>query len=231
MKKAILILLVLGLCLCLCACGKYAKYDDLIGYIEAGDEENATKEFLALLEQNKPETTEPETTEPETTEPEITEPATTTVEITLDNWQDYFELVPGMAASRNAFDEIENAYNRWQISLKEEYRGRIANADVAFACTMSEYSECNFTHDLQTGQTTMSVISPSDLRGFDENDETCTFVYDGTTNQDSFYVGFSILITMNSNLSVEGNIVAWKGNEYANAEITRVQGSITLTAE
>ena len=115
MKKAVLILLVLGLCLCLCACGKYAKYDTLIGYIEAGDEENATKEFLALLEQNKPETTEP---------------ATITVELTMDNWQEYFEIRPYEVKHYNAFGELTDEYTGEGLYLKKEYLSRLTTTAV-----------------------------------------------------------------------------------------------------
>ena len=137
MKQAMSLILALILCLSLCACGnqeKYKKYDTLIGYIEAGDEENATKEFLALLEQNKPETTEP---------------ATTTVEITMDNWQEYFEIRPYEEKQYNAFGEQTNRFTGEGLYLKEEYLSRLTTTAVngAFKLAVTrqwcEYDEEN----------------------------------------------------------------------------------------
>ena len=119
MKQAMSLILALILCLSLCACGnqeKYKKYDTLIGYIEAGDEENATKEFLALLEQNKPETTEP---------------ATITVEITMDNWQEYFEIRPYEVKTYNAFGEQTDGFTGEGLYLKKEYLSRLTGNTVS----------------------------------------------------------------------------------------------------
>lgn len=178
MKKAILILLVLGLCLCLCACGKYAKYDDLIGYIEAGDEENAINEVLVLLEQNKP----------ETTEPEITEPATITVELTMDNWQEYFEIRSCEEKHYNAFGELEETRRGDAICLKERYLSSLTTggAEVAFKVTATiehwEYDEENNIF-VENGTVCESlnyeeerVLSTMDLRSQSNTD---TYVSDG----------------------------------------------------
>lgn len=131
MKKAILILLVLGLCLFLCACGKYAKYDDLIGYIEAGDAENAINEVLVLLEQNKP----------ETTEPEITEPTIITVEITMENWQEYFEIRPLDVKVYNVFGDLEDSSVGAAFYLKEEYLSRLTDREPEGAFKTIVYTE------------------------------------------------------------------------------------------
>jgi hypothetical protein len=222
MKKAILILLVLGLCLCLCACGKYAKYDTLIGYIEAGDEENATKEFLALLEQNKPETTEP---------------ATTTVEITMDNWQDYFELRLVADISRDHFDEVEDTFAKWRLYLKEEYWGKVPEADVAFGYYATEACECNFSYDLDTEILSYSVVQ---LYSDWQEEGTCGF----ERSKDYYYavgeayirnytdLGINFFGTWDDSIQVNDNIVTWRADGgFLNIEITRVRGSITLTAE
>ena len=173
MNKAILILLVLGLCLCLCACGKYAKYDDLIGYIEAGDEENAINEVLVLLEQNKPETTEP---------------ATITVELTMDNWQEYFEIRVCESKHYNAFGELEETRRGDAICLKERYLSSLTTggAEVAFKVTATiehwEYDEENNIF-VENGTVCESlnyeeerVLSTMDLRSQSNTD---TYVSDG----------------------------------------------------
>ena len=121
MKKAILILLVLGLCLFLCACGKYAKYDTLIGYIEAGDEENAINEVLVLLEQN--------------------EPTIITVEITMENWQEYFEIRPLDVKVYNVFGDLEDSSVGAAFYLKEEYLSRLTDREPEGAFKTIVYTE------------------------------------------------------------------------------------------
>ena len=215
MKKAILILLVLGLCLCLCACGKYAKYDTLIGYIEAGDEENAINEVLVLLEQNKPETTEP---------------ATITVELTMDNWQEYFEIVLGTDITRDAFDEVKYVYSELTISLKEEYRDRLQAADVAFGWHASEYGEYTFVHDLNTGSTSYEVLEARD----EELEDSTRYYYDleGTIwGAYDYEADFFSSHTLNKPTAIEGDTITWQDYEYTKMEITRVQGTLTLKVE
>ena len=215
MKKAILILLVLGLCLFLCACGKYAKYDTLIGYIEAGDEENAINEVLVLLEQNKPETTEP---------------ATITVELTMDNWQEYFEIVLGTDITRDAFDEVKYVYSELTISLKEEYRDRLQAADVAFGWHASEYGEYTFVHDLNTGSTSYEVLEARD----EELEDSTRYYYDleGTIwGAYDYEADFFSSHTLNKPTAIEGDTITWQDYEYTKMEITRVQGTLTLKVE
>ena len=229
MKQAMSLILALILCLSLCACGnqeKYKKYDTLIGYIEAGDEENATKEFLTLLEQNKP----------ETTEPEITEPATTTVEITMENWQEYFELVLSGGVNRNAFNEVEDTFAVWRLYLKEEYWGKALEADVAFGYYATEWCKCNFSYDLDT-----EILSYSDVQLYfsDWQEEgTCGFKMskDYYAVEEAYIWNYTDLgggfFTKDDSIQVNDNIVTWRGDGgFLNIEITRVQGSITLTAE
>lgn len=226
MKQAMSLILALILCLSLCACGnqeKYKKYDTLIGYIEAGDAENATKEFWALLEQNKP----------ETTEPEITEPATTTVEITMDNWQEYFELVLSGGVDRNAFNEIEYAYCRWKIALKKEYHERAQSADVAFGWLGGEYGKCMISYDLNTGLITYSDYTEKDP-GYVTEERTCSFTYSNkyvTEGSNDFAVDLVNSYSLIQPLEINDDVVIWKDTIFTSTEITRVQGSITLTAE
>ena len=227
MKQTMSLILALILCLSLCACGnqeKYKKYDTLIGYIEAGDSGNAINEVLALIGQNGAEGTET---------PEV---ATTTVEITLDNWQDYFELRLVADISRDHFDEVEYVFAMWRLYLKEEYWGKVPEADVAFGYYATEACKCNFSYDLDT-----EILSYSDvqLHSSDWQEErTCGIKW----SKDYYYAvgeahirnytdlgGFG---PRDDSLQVNDNIVTWRGDGgFLNIEITRVRGSITMTAE
>lgn len=179
MKKALSVLLALILCLPLCACGnqdKYKKYDALIGYIEAGDSGNAINEVLALIGQNGAEGTET---------PEV---ATTTVEITLDNWQEYFEIRVCESKHYNAFGELEETRRGDAICLKERYLSSLTTggAEVAFKVTATiehwEYDEENNIF-VENGTVCESlnyeeerVLSTMDLRSQSNTD---TYVSDG----------------------------------------------------
>ena len=125
MKKALSVLLALILCLSLCACGnqdKYKKYDTLIGYIESNKRAGAlagltklfgTNVFVGQLIVNPSEFTE-------STDPPITH---TEVEITLENWQEYFEITIEEQWGKNAFGELSALYIRKssaEINLKGE---------------------------------------------------------------------------------------------------------------
>ncbi len=82
-----------------------------------------------IPETTVPETTVPETTVPETTVPETTvepEPVYETIEITIDNWQEYFEFRLGEGNwQEDAFGEATRYVNVFSFVIKEEY------ADVA----------------------------------------------------------------------------------------------------
>ena len=49
------------------------------------------------------------------------------VEITLDNWHQYFELKEIVRPSTNSFDEIEGLSWYWNLALKEEYLPAFVN--------------------------------------------------------------------------------------------------------
>ena len=123
MKKAISLLLALMLCLSLCACG---------GSNEMPEAQVSTDPATT------PEATEPATTE--ATEPEESEPAPVCVEITLENWQDYFELREYTEFVENGFGEIDDAKTHWSVVSKDGYTVDEENCDVTFEFTYDEES-------------------------------------------------------------------------------------------
>ncbi len=111
MKKTIALLLALALCLSLCACG-------------GGNETPATTEA----------TTEPIDTTPPTTEttaPVETEPQYETVEITMDNWMEYFEFVFIEDWQINGFGESEGYSYVYQLKLRDDYASKINLQNIA----------------------------------------------------------------------------------------------------
>ena len=118
MKKFVSLLLAALLVLSLGACGKeenpYEEYEELFEYLEREDYDSAMAYIRerAGAPETEPQTapaTEAETQpEPTETQPAETEPQPVTVEITMENWQDYFELREYVEIERNGFGEFES---------------------------------------------------------------------------------------------------------------------------
>lgn len=151
MKKLIALLLATIMCFSLVACGRndnaalVEEYENRIAQLEAELAERDTEidglvaEINRILAEN--EASEPNNTEQETTEPENTEPQYETVEITLDNWQEYFEIVGYMTYRDNAFGEAESCFFRSELRLKEEYWSRLS------ANMMDDKGAIEFSYD------------------------------------------------------------------------------------
>ena len=235
MKKTIVILLALVMLLSLAACGgtaenPYAKYEELFNYLEAKDYESAGA-YIQKLAENGADAQNTDTAEPSTAE---TEPSYTTVEITLDNWQDYFEIKPMATFNKNAFGEVEAVFRSWYFCLKESWADSVAAADVAleYSCTDGYY--CWYTHNLETGEvvqgeTIESSNHPNDLSG--------TASFNDYDLKEDRYPGFPSYLNNCSELwydtnstysSIEDNTVIAYGSAYSNIEIVRIQGTLTI---
>jgi len=114
MKKAISLLLALVMCMSLCACNS-----------DKGAPVSEPEKIEATM---VPEETALEIIE---TEPIIveTEPQLVTVELTLDNWQEYFEFVDDPNFQKDAFGEVEGFAVGISLQLKEEYQQRSASIE------------------------------------------------------------------------------------------------------
>ncbi len=102
------------MCFSLVACGsnsvleKYKKYEKLINYMEAQDYESALAEMIKISE-NGGATDDAEGKK------------TISVEITMDNWQEYFEIVEREKVEKNEFDEVDDMYKNTYLVLKDGY--------------------------------------------------------------------------------------------------------------
>lgn len=105
MKKLIALLLAAVMCLSLVACG---------GGETPSIDNNSTQEQQTQNDNNEPESTGTEIAEPENTEPQYE-----IVEITLDNWQEYFELREYYEFKENAFGEFDRANTKYTLVIKD----------------------------------------------------------------------------------------------------------------
>ena len=148
-KKSIALLLTAVLCLGLVGCSagseaeKYEKYETLIEYLEAGDYDSAIAEIDRLSESDEGEGSQGSDGQGDAGIGEQT------IEITLDNWQEYFEFNEYLSVSyfTNAFDEAtETNLGLYTIlEPKEEYSDYVA--DVAIEYDM-DYRICDIVYNL-----------------------------------------------------------------------------------
>lgn len=110
MKKILALLLAAMLCVSLGACSnsKYQKYDTLIQYLE---DENYDQAYLELVRLANGENDAAENEEVKVR----------SVEITTDNWDDYFEFVQEESPDTNDFGEIERVFLDNYLKLKDGF--------------------------------------------------------------------------------------------------------------
>ena len=127
MKKLTALLLALVMCLSLAACS-IDKTEADADHSHEQKTENAQqdgKQTESEPDESEPDESEPDESEPDETEPAETEPQERTVEITLENWQEYLEINQylGVSYNTNSFGEVTDTCLKLYtiLELKEEY--------------------------------------------------------------------------------------------------------------
>lgn len=165
MKKILVMLLVASMSFSLAACGdnseveKYKKYETLIAYMEAEDYESALAEVVEMSNGSvsidntsdiedvaEEEVFEEEELEEEELEEE--EPEVEAIEITLDNWQDYFEMREYHEFEENGFGEIDGVYIGYYLVSKDGIICDTDKSDVTFEYTCND-EEKSYTVDCE----------------------------------------------------------------------------------
>ena len=94
--------------------------------------------------------TEPETTE---TQPSETEPQPVTVEITMDNWQEYFELREYVEIKKNGFGEFEKVSVYYALVNKDGMSPECNLSDVTMEFSYTK-KYVSMSVDLENGTIT-----------------------------------------------------------------------------
>jgi hypothetical protein len=212
MKKWLALLLAVVMCLSLFACGGEPSDND----------EPKTNETETKQENDK-------TDRPENL-------PVGEVEVTLDNWQEYFNLSELLEARTNSFDEVENAWVSNHITLKEEYAEYCSDSVIAFEIKQTQPYMCVVEGNVKTGEFQVIKTYTDDeiaARGneyWQENyaEVTPTGEYniyknitdDGLTMGDHYPV--------DSSLSAEGEKVTFDTFLHKSREVTRVKGTLTF---
>ncbi len=210
MKKAVSLILALVLCLGLCACGS------------GNDTSETTEATDAPTEPSSTESTPATTPITETSTPTETEPQYTTVEITMENWEHYFEYNVNVSPRMNAFGEVETLCPVMCFRLKDEWASITTDMDVALEYNAIDTYSCMFSYNVETGEFAVGEkiedMNSGGLWGFTRKmDET------------NIEAGVSLFGTpIPGRAEVEGNIAKILGSMYATIEILRIQGTITV---
>lgn len=196
------------MCLPMVACNK----EEMPNTGNGGTHEQQGTHENNEVESTYPNASETESTKPETTEPENTEPLYETIEITLDNWNIYFEVVVTPVFKQNVFGEYDDFVLSHRIQLKDEYFP-LLNADETEIAIEVVYSyverECNVDFENLTyelGEVVRIGGRPSDMANF--------FVYG---DRFSCYP-FGIETYSNGTILYS----------YEDVEVVRIQGSLCL---
>lgn len=180
MKKILVMLLVASMSFSVVACGdnseveKYKKYETLIAYMEAEDYESALAEVVEMSNgsvsidntSDVEETTDMEETANTEAVTEEEEPEVEAIEITLDNWQEYFEIVERDKVIKNAFDEITDVVRVWDIVLKDGFE--MVEYDTSIAIEYSTIYERRY-YEIDKENGTLTIGERSEDRKFSDS--------------------------------------------------------------
>ena len=230
-KRGFCLFLALLLCISLCACTKeestnspyekYAEYEELFCYLEDGDYDNANayiQNFFGVNDGASSSNTtvaidgglEPAQT---TTTSAFSDPTYTTVEITADNWQDYFEVLVRPAIVKNGFGEFsELSVNTYVISKEG-----LTVCSCEITCEYAyDYKRTTYHVDLENDSVTFGDEPNETLEKVQKIENLYGFHLDGV-----YRVGVCALNQFNS--PITGSI----GMAY-NFELLRIQGTLII---
>jgi len=208
MKKKLVLLLATLMCISLCACGGNESTSE--NNTDTKTEENV---FLSSSKEGKE------------------------VEITMDNWQEYFEIkavLKDFDFQRNAFDEIEDLEIEYGdagtgFCLKEEYLDSFISADIAVEINTNQADGALFKYNMSTDTYDMEYLN--------DYDQSVSHFYEMVSNfTDKTYSekinDVECLVVPNGHMSqlgeIDGDIVYIYILACPNSEVTRIQGTLTI---
>lgn len=150
------------------------------------------------------------------------------IEITLDNWYQYFEVKESPLWEENAFGEAETLYARYCLFLKDEYRDKVdemKESTVAFAFEY-DWILADIEVDYDAKEFSYTGIVHEDSQG---HEETTLAVYTGMLIDEE---NCGIICSCGEGYFTDDNDVKIPNcYQFTNVEVTRVEGSIFLFDE
>ena len=153
------------------------------------------------------------------------------VTITLDNWQEYFEIRQFDRFYEDAFGDAKNCEIYWMLCLKDEYHQRISDyvMNDVFDSNVIESGAVEVAFDIGTKSVSVDLANRSYTLGDDFNKiDTGTFVSKFTFDTDSefSYAGIG------NDFIFDQEIESGKTSDYKeNFEITRIKLDLYLIAK
>ena len=219
MKKLIALLLAAVMCLSLAACGN-GKTEDNSGTSQGQTTDNSPQD---------------------TDEPSNAELTEQTIEITLDNWQEYFEFRPVVYETKDSYNEVTGMSVYYKFLPKEAIAENIAVPDVfdddriVFDVQYIDPYACIYRYDLNTQELTVGEFTEGSS-SYSEGDLLPSYDESGTYDSciDAGYFptdGYTVItfpLNKYMDCTVKDNTVESYGFAYSSAEITRIKGTITI---
>ena len=151
------------------------------------------------------------------------------VELTLENWQQYFEIKPYAEPQTDAFDELSDLMICTTLVLKDEYANTFAGSDGAIEVSFGGAYRCPIEYNSATKELTLGTPytkEENEQQGYYLSTEAITY-----TNELTYYreYGFAIGGGVGCNpdtFKVEGDIATADASYYETIEITRIQGHL-----
>ena len=228
MKKTICLALAAVLSLGLFGCGKtaetdskvekYDKYESLIEKIEAGDFAGAYTDLLGRFPAQ---------------EGTVIGGTTTSykeVEITIDNWQEYFEIVPSEEWGTNGFGEADCLEFKLKFQLKDAYKdlltyGQVGENQIFSTSEVTAEVRYNVTYYDVTVDFATQSYTKGGLGSANEyygGEETSIQTFSFTPRSSSNYISYTYI----SPDSTDPQMKVWD-----NIEVLRIQGTLYLKDE
>lgn len=207
------------MCLSLAACGN-GKTEDNSGTSQGQTTDNSPQD---------------------TDEPSNAELTEQTIEITLDNWQEYFEFRPVVYETKDSYNEVTGMSVYYKFLPKEAIAENIAVPDVfdddriVFDVQYIDPYACTYSYDLNTQKLTIGEFTEGSS-SYSEGDLLPSYDESGTYDSciDTGYFptdGYTVItfpLNKYMDCTVKDNTVESYGFAYSSAEITRIKGTITI---
>lgn len=202
MKRQLVLLLATLICISLCACG--------------GSESTNGSNANIQTESNNGTNTNSKTEKE--------------VEITVDNWQEYFEIKREVNVHRDAFDEITSVGISEHFTIKEEFKDKIVSCDIAIRLFGSQCEQYMVKYDINTNVTETSLVDNPDkiFNGLDYSELTCEETIE--MGMESITNGFPLSLNRLDYTDEigEDNIAYIEILSFENIEAIKAQGTITI---
>ena len=200
MKKKLVLLLATLMCISLCACG--------------GSETSSGNNTDTKTEENGGSLSQGEEKE---------------VEITMDNWQEYFEEKDVLSVKYNSFDEIEDIYFYKILTLKEGISVDPYKSDIAVEANI-HYEQYYVNIDTNTWEFNFEEKKGDFEYSSSEIEEFCLNTYKQGDNEKKYYSVQFCRFGDNMVMTDKETQTTYVERVFID-DITRIKGTLCITQE